>query len=51
MLPDDAKRRRALAHEALKQTQVDNHLTTVAQGDDHKKLDIQLFRQIQAFLQ
>ncbi|KJA18310.1 hypothetical protein HYPSUDRAFT_115814, partial [Hypholoma sublateritium FD-334 SS-4] len=39
MLPDDAKQRRALAHEALKQTQVDDHFTTVAPGDDHKKLD------------
>lgn len=39
MLPDDAKERRALAHEALKQTQVDDHFTTVAPDDDYKKLD------------
>ena len=39
MLPDDAKARRAQAHEALKQTQVGDHFTTVDPANDHKKLD------------
>ena len=40
MLPDDAKARRAQAHEALKQTRVGNHFTTVDPANDHKKLDL-----------
>ena len=39
MLPDDAKARRAEAHEALKQTRVGDHFTTVNPADDYKKLE------------
>lgn len=39
MLPDDAKERRSQAHEALKQTRVGDHFTTVNPADDHKKLE------------
>ncbi|KJA13111.1 hypothetical protein HYPSUDRAFT_118035, partial [Hypholoma sublateritium FD-334 SS-4] len=39
MLPDDAKARRTEAHEALKQTRVGDHFTTVDPADDYKKLE------------
>ena len=39
MLPEDAKARRTEAHEALKQTRVGDHFTTIDPANDHKKLD------------
>ena len=39
MLPNDAKARRTEAHEALKQTRVGDHFTTINLADDYKKLE------------
>ena len=39
MLLNDAKARRTEAHEALKQTRVGDHFTTINLADDYKKLE------------